>query len=146
MTNPAPGSFAAVLGALGTGLPILLLHLGVALALLAAGVAAYMAITPFHEPRLMRTGNFAAATVLAGSVVALAVPLAVLVATTVATLDLVVWGVVAIIIQLLTFLIVSRLIGRLKPMVEAGQVAGAIPLAAAQLAVALLNAAAMVPT
>ena len=45
MTNPAPGSFAAVLGALGTGLPILLLHLGVALALLAAGVAAYMAIT-----------------------------------------------------------------------------------------------------
>jgi putative membrane protein len=135
-----------VLGALGTGLPLLLLHLGVALVLLAAGVATYLAITPFNEPRLMRTGNVAAATVLAGAVVALAVPLAILVATTVATLDLVVWGVVAILLQLLTFLIVSRLIGQLKPMVEAGQVAGAIPLVAAQLAVALLNAGAMVPT
>jgi putative membrane protein len=144
--SPASDSTApAILEALGSGLPMLLLQFVLVLALLVAGIFIYMAITPFHERELLRNGNPAAATVLGGALVALAVPLAALLATTGALLDILVWGVVAVLLQLLTVAIVSHLFRAMRVMIEAGQVAGAIPLVAAQLSIGLLNAAAMVP-
>jgi putative membrane protein len=144
--NPASDSTgSAILDALGSGLPMLLLQFVLVLALLVAGIFIYMAITPFHERELLRNGNPAAATVLGGALVALAVPLAALLATTGALLDILVWGVVAVLLQLLTVAIVSHLFRAMRVMIEAGQVAGAIPLVAAQLSKGLLNAAAMVP-
>ena len=144
--NPASdGTGSAILGALGSGLPMLLLQFVLVLALLVAGIFIYMAITPFHERELLRNGNPAAATVLGGALVALAVPLAALLATTGALLDILVWGAVAVLLQLLTVAIVSHLFRGMRVMIEAGQVAGAIPLVAAQLSIGLLNAAAMVP-
>lgn len=144
--SPASDSTGSViLDALGSGLPMLLLQFVLVLALLVAGIFIYMAITPFHERELLRNGNPAAATVLGGALVALAVPLAALLATTGALLDILVWGAVAVLLQLLTVAIVSHLFRGMRVMIEAGQVAGAIPLVAAQLSIGLLNAAAMVP-
>jgi putative membrane protein len=105
-----------------------------------------MAVTPFHERELLRNGNAAAATVLGGALVALAIPLAALLATSGVPLDILVWGVVAVLLQLLTVTVVSHLLRGMRAMIEAGQVAAAIPLVAAQLSIGLLNAAAMVPT
>ena len=48
---------------------------------------------------LLRQGNVAAATVLSGAVMALAIPLAALLATTRAVLDILVWGIVAILLN-----------------------------------------------
>jgi putative membrane protein len=135
----------AIFDALGRGLPMLLVQFVLVLALLVAGIFIYMAITPFRERDLVRNGNTAAATVLGGALVALAVPLAALLATTGALLDILVWGVVAVALQLLTVAIVLHLSRGMRMMIEAGQVAGAIPLVAAQLSIGLLNAAAMVP-
>ena len=104
-----------------------------------------MAVTPFSERELVRNSNAAAATVLGGALVALAIPLAALLATTGSFLDILVWGVVAVLLQLLTVAVVSHLLREMRAMVEAGQVAAAIPLVAAQLSIGLLNAAAMVP-
>jgi putative membrane protein len=134
-----------VLAALGQGLPVLLLQFAVVLALLIVGMLVYMAVTPFRERELVQHGNAAAATVLGGALVALAIPLAALLATSGAVLDIVAWGVVAVILQLITVLVVSLLLRGMRTMIEAGQVAAAIPLVAAQLSIALLNAAAMVP-
>lgn len=145
MSPASDGTRSAILDALGSGLPMLLLQFVLVLALLVAGIFIYMAITPFHERELLRNGNPAAATVLGGALVALAVPLAALLATTGALLDILVWGVVAVLLQLLTVAIVSHLFRAMRVMIEAGQVAGAIPLVAAQLSIGLLNAAAMVP-
>ena len=136
---------AAVIGALGSGLPMLLLQFLLVLALLIVGIFIYMAVTPFHERELVRNGNPAAATVLGGALVALAIPLAALLATTGVLLDILVWGVVALLLQLLTVTILSHLLRGMRSMIEAGQIAAAIPLVAAQFAIALLNAAAMVP-
>jgi putative membrane protein len=143
--NTASDSSASILSALGQGLPMLLLQFVLVLALLIVGIAIYMAVTPFRERELLRQGNAAAATVLGGALVALAIPLAALLATTGALLDILVWGVVALLLQLLTVAVVFQLLRGMRTMIEAGQVAGAIPLVAAQLAIALLNAAAMVP-
>jgi putative membrane protein len=146
MSPASDGTGSAILDALGTGLPMLLLQFLLVLALLVAGIFIYMAVTPFHERDLLRNGNPAAATVLGGALVSLAIPLAALLATTGALLDILVWGVVAVLLQLLTVTILLHLLRRMRAMIEAGQVAAAIPLVAAQLSIGLLNAAAMVPT
>ena len=146
MSPPEP-TLAAVLDALGTGLPILLLHLLAAIMLLGIGVRVYMAVTPFRERALIVQGNAAAGIVLGGAVLALATPIAVLLATSFTLLDLLVWGVVALVIQLLTLAAVALLLLRgLRGMIERGNLAAAFALAAAQIAVALLNAAVMVPS
>ena len=145
MNTASDGSGPAIVDALGSGLPLLLVQFLLVLALLVAGIFIYMAVTPFRERELARNGNAAAATVLGGSLVALAIPLAALLATTASFLDILVWGVVAVLLQLLTVAIVSHLLRGMRAMVEAGQVAAAIPLVAAQLSIGLLNAAAMVP-
>ena len=142
MSETLPSTIA---GALGSGLPVLLLQFAICLVLLIVGVAIYTAVTPFRERELLRQGNVAAATVLSGAVVALAIPLAALLATTRTVLDILVWGVVAILLQLVTVVIVCHLLKGLRLRIDDGSLAAALPIAAAQLAIALLNAAGMVP-
>jgi len=132
-----------ILDTLRAGLPVLILQFAVTLALLAVGVVVYMAITPFHEMRLVRQGNTAAGVVLAGTIVSLAIPLAATLATSAYTLDILIWGLVAVIVQLLAFAVGSALIRGLRGMIEAGNAAAAWVLVGMQLAVALLNAGAM---
>ena len=137
---------ASVVDAVGRGLPILLSQLLVTIVLLVVGVLVYTAITPFREHHLIGRGNTAAGIVLAGAIVALAIPLSALLATTAAFLDIVVWGVVALVLQLVTLALVLLVLRRFRAMIESGNIAAALTLAAAQIAVALLNAAAMIPT
>lgn len=125
------------------GLPVLLLQFSVTLALLAVGVACYNAITPFHELGLVREGNTAAGIVLGGNFVSLAIPLAATLATSLVTLDILIWGVVALLLQLLAFFAAARLIPGLRAMIEGNNTAAACMLVGIQVAVALLNAGAM---
>lgn len=132
-------------GALSSGLPGLVLQFLICLALLAVGVLIQGAITPFRERELLRDGNPAAAVLLAGEILGLALPIASLLATTSSYVDILVWGVVAIVIQLGTVTGLLHLLRGTAGRIEAGQVAAAVPIMAGQLAVGLLNAAAMVP-
>jgi len=75
--------------------------------------------------------------------VALAIPLAATLASNVIALDIVLWGLVALVIQLATFIAASALIRGLRGMIEAGNVAAALVLVGLEIAVALLNAGAM---
>lgn len=134
---------SSILETLGTGLPVLALQFTVTLVLLGLGVAIYMMVTPFHERELIRNGNVAAGIVLSGTMVALAIPLAATLATSQVTLDIMLWGVVALAIQLLTFVLAATLIRELRGMIEANNAAAACVLTGIQLAVALLNAGAM---
>lgn len=136
-------TLGTVLGTLQSGLPVLLLQFATTLALLALGVGCYTLVTPFHEWRLIREGNIAAGFVLAGAIVALAIPLAATLATSLVTLDIALWGLVALVLQLLTFAAVALLLPGLRRMIEAGNVAAAFLLIGIQAAVALLNAGAM---
>jgi hypothetical protein len=57
------------------GLPILLIHLTVTTALLIGGVAIYVyAAAPYREIEQIREGNVAAAIVLSGQILAIAIP------------------------------------------------------------------------
>ena len=133
----------SILETLGAGLPVLALQFAVTLALLAIGAMVYMAMTPFHERELIRQGNAAAGLVLAGTLVSLAIALAATLATNSHTLDIVLWGLVALAIQLAAFRLAAAFMPGLREMIEAGNVAAACTLTGIQLAVALLNAGAM---
>lgn len=144
--NPLSTSVpAGIASALGSGLPELLLHFVTVLVLWAIAVGIYTLVTPYHERDLIERGNTAAAIVLAGAIVAIALPLAALLATTGDVIDILVWGVIAVVLQLVTMAMVSLVLRGLKRLVEANNMAAAMIVAAAQIAVALLNAAAMVP-
>jgi putative membrane protein len=144
--NPSdPSLFGGIVNALSAGLPHLLLQFAVAVALLAAGVAIYMLATPFRERELIEEGNTAAGVVLSGAILAMAIPIAATLATSALVLDVVVWGAVAVLLQLLTVVGVSLVFHHLRAMIQHGNVAAALILAGTQLAVALLNAAVMIP-
>jgi len=145
MMDAAPGTFAAILDALGSGLPKLIVQFVTCAVLLAIGVAIYVKVTPFREREMVAHGNAAAGTMLAGATLALAIPLAAMLATSGTFLDVLVWGIVALILQLITLGVVALVMRNFRTMIEGGNIAAAVTLAGAQIAVALLNAAAMVP-
>lgn len=125
------------------GFPVLLLHFAVTLAMLAAGIAIYQLVTPYHEMRLIRGGNTAAAVSFAGAIVGMAIPLAICMATSVSIWDIVIWGVVTLLIQILAYRIGDALLKDLPGRIEAGEVGAAILVVSIKLAVAFLNAAAV---
>src|SRR5262245_63048668 len=96
-------TITTILPRLGSGLSVLLLHLLTTLALLALGALCYMGVTPFRERTLIAAGNTAAGLVLAGTLSALAIPLAAMLATRHVWLESGGWGLVAVILQLVTF-------------------------------------------
>jgi Domain of Unknown Function (DUF350) len=79
--DAAPGSFAAIIDALGSGLPKLIIQFITCAVLLAIGVIIYTRLTPFREREMVVHGNAAAGTMLAGAILALAIPLAAMLAT-----------------------------------------------------------------
>jgi len=145
MQPPPPGSVSAILDAIGSGVPFLLTQLIASIALLAIGAAIYTAVTPFRERVLIAAGNVAGGVVFAGAVIALTLPLAAILATSSRLLDILVWGLFALVLQLVTLGVISFLFRNVRAAIEDGNVAVAVGVAAAQIAVALLNAAAMVP-
>jgi putative membrane protein len=125
------------------GLPILVLQLAVTTAIFCVGLLVYFSLTPYRELQLLREGNVAAAIVLAGEMLALAVALGAMLAHSVSLPDIVLWGFVAIILQLIAAGAVALVLRRLPAAIERGDVAPALVLAAAQISAGILNAAAM---
>ncbi len=132
-----------ILSGLETGLPVLLLHFAATILLFLIGVGAYILVTPLRERELLASDNRAAAIVLGGTMVALAIPLAATLATSSTLLDIVIWGAIALVLQIVTFGAAVLLFRDLQRMIENGNVAVAMILAALQLGIALLNAGAM---
>jgi putative membrane protein len=128
---------------LNSGLPVLLLQFLTTVILLILGISCYIFITPFNERALIAHGNRAAGLVLSGALISIAIPLAATLATTGIWLDIVLWGSVAVVIQLLTFLLFTALFRSFRAAIEADNLAIALVLVGIQLAIAVLNAGAM---
>jgi putative membrane protein len=132
-----------ILDSLVSGLPRLLGHFVAAAAVLAAGMAVYLRLTPFHELELVRAGNLAAAITLSGAVIGLAIPLAATLASSVSIADILVWGAVSALLQAAAFGAANLALRDLPARVERGDTAAAAIAAATQIAVGILNAGAM---
>ena len=125
------------------GLPVLIIHLAVTTGIFVFGLAVYLWVTPYHELQLVRQGNVAAAITGSGAMLALVVPLGATMANSVSVPDILLWGVVAIVLQLIAFAVVAIALRELSQAIERGDIAPALVLAATQLSTGILNAAAM---
>ena len=126
-----------------TGFPVLLLHFAVTTAMLAVGITVYHCITPYHELQLVRGGNTAAAVSISAAIVGMAIPLAICMATSVSVWDIVIWGVVALLIQILAYRVADALLKDLPTRIENGEMGAAILVVGVKLSVAFINAAAI---
>jgi putative membrane protein len=125
------------------GLPAFLTYLVASLALLALFIMIYIWITPYRELTLIREGNVAAAASLSGTILGFVIPLAHSVAQSVNLADMALWGIIALVVQLLVFFAVTRLVPGIARDIPAGKVAPGILLGALSLGTGILNAACM---
>lgn len=124
-------------------LPNFLAYFAAAIVLLAAFVAVYVFITPYDEIRLIRNNNVAAAVSLSGAVLGFAMPIANVIAHSDTLLDLLVWSVIAGMVQLAAWLVARVALPTLKEDIAANRIAPAILVAALSLTIGLINAACM---
>ena len=125
------------------GIGDFLLYFGVALGFEAVFVALYMAVTPHHEAALISRGNSAAAISLGGAVLGFTLPLASAITHSVSLLDMALWSAVALLVQLVVYLLVNLLLRGISHRIEEGNIAAATTLAVASLAIGIINAASM---
>ena len=126
-----------------TMLPSFLSYLVVAMLLLAGFLLIYVKVTPYDEIDLIRKGNVAAAISLSGALLGFAMPVANVIAHSDALLDLTVWGIIAGVIQLLTYLVARLVLPRLAVDIPSGKISEATLLAALSVTIGLINAACM---
>ena len=120
-----------------------LVYLAVSLTLLAVFVAIYIRVTPYREIALIREGNMAASFSLSGSLLGFIVPLASAVQHSVGLADMAIWGLIAMGVQLLTFVAVKLLIPSITQDIPANKGSAGFFLGSLSLGVGLLNAACM---
>ena len=126
------------------GLPSFLFYFATAMGLLALFLVVYVLITPYREFTLIREGNVAAAASLSGAMLGFVLPLASAIAHSVSLLDMVIWGVIALLIQILVYLVARFLLfPDLSRDIPAGRVATGVFLGALSIAIGILNAACM---
>jgi len=124
-------------------LPLYLAFLGTAVVLLAVALAIYLQVTPFHEIRLIRAGNSAAAVSLGGTAIGMAVVLFSAASGTFVVSELAVWGALGLVGQIAVFLVVNLLLPDLKQGLNDNKMGYGILLGALSIAMGILNAGAM---
>ena len=134
----------AVITSLYNGLPIFMLHGGTAILMLIVGAFIYSKITPWNELDLIMEGNTAAAVSFSGAILGIAIPLAAALSSSISIWEIVVWGSVAIILQITVFLILDLVLPNLSEQIKANKIAAGIFIASNKLALALMNAAAVI--
>ena len=125
------------------GLSAFAVYFGVCIGLLVLFAVLYALITPYHELSLIRTGNTAATCSYSGALLGFTIPLASAVTHSVGLLDMIIWGIVALIVQVMTFLIIRLIFPSIVQDIPHDQTAKGIFLGVMSLTVGIINAACM---
>jgi putative membrane protein len=124
-------------------LPDFALFFAGSLALVALYLLIYTLATSHNEFGLIRQNNLAAALSLGLSLIGFALPLSSAIVHSTTIVDLAVWGIVAIVVQLVVYALVRLVLPNLSSRIASGELAAALFLGAASLAAGVINAAAM---
>jgi putative membrane protein len=127
-------------------LPHFLAYFGSAVALAVVFLFLYSMATPHKEFALIREGNAAAATQLTGTFLGFAIPVAVVIGNSVNIPDMLMWGAVAAVVQLVVFVVISRLLFKsISQKITEDCAASGIFVGGIGLGTGILQAACMVP-
>ena len=125
------------------GLPAFAAYFAAAMVLTIAFVIAYTAVTPFHEIDLIRHGNSAAATQIGMGLVGFSIPLASAIYHSANLIDCVIWGIVALVTQLIAYGLARLTVPKLADDIAKAHVAPAIWLGCISIASGIISAACM---
>ena len=124
-------------------LPWFLAYMATAVALTLFYVVVYIWVTPHPEIKLIRENNMAASLAFAGSLIGFCLPLASAITNSLSLVDCAVWGVIALIVQIVIFYLVCLPIPKVSERIEKGEMASGLWLGVVSLAGGILNAASM---
>ena len=116
------------------GLPAFLSFFVLAILLVLLFCRFYSWVTPHDEFALIRANNPAAALAFGGALIGFALPLSSAITNSLSLLDCAVWGAVALIVQVLTFVVLRVAIKQLPERINQGEIATGIFAAAAAIA------------
>jgi len=105
--------------------------------------AIYLRVTPYPELGLVKEGKTAPAVSFGGAVIGFVLPLASAISHSVSFLDMVLWAGVALLVQVLVFLVLRALFSGLVGDIAADRMGPAIVVAVFSTAAGILNAACM---
>ncbi|WP_254795580.1 DUF350 domain-containing protein [Arsukibacterium indicum] len=125
------------------GIPSFLAYFAVAVVLLLLFIRLYTWVTPHDEFALIRANNPAAAIAFGGALVGFAWPLASAITHSMSLLDCAIWGAVALVVQVLTFLVSNAALKQLPQRITQGELAAGIYSAGCSITIGILNAACM---
>jgi putative membrane protein len=125
------------------GIVKFLVYFGAAIVMTALFLIIYVRVTPYREFDLIDHGNVAAAYSLTGALFGFIIPLGSAIIHSANFYDMVLWGMVALVVQLLVFFLVRSLFKGLSSAIQEGVVSKGLFLGALSLAVGMLNAACM---
>ncbi len=117
-----------------------------ALALVVIFLYLYALVTPYDDYKLIfEDNNIAAALGFGGAIIGVSIPLYSALVNSVSYTDFVIWGVIAILIQLIFALVVTRISGKysLESKISQGVVPVGILMAFLSICIGLLNAGSM---
>ena len=126
-----------------SGLPAFLVYFVCASVLVAAYLYVYTWITAYDEFALLKANNTGAAIALGLSMIGFALPLTASIGHSDGILDMTIWGVIALIVQVVVYYVARIAVPKLSERIEAGEIAPAIWLGAASVTAGMLNAASM---
>jgi putative membrane protein len=126
-----------------SGLPAFLIYFVVAAVLVAVYLYIYLWITPHDEFALMRADKPGAAIALGLSMIGFALPLTSSIAHSDNVVDMVIWGLIALAVQIAAYYFARIPIPDLSQRIANGEIAPAIWLGAASVTAGLVNAASM---
>ena len=124
-------------------IPWFLAYFGTALILTLVYMVVYMWVTPHDEIKLIRENNLAASLASVGSLIGFSLPLASAIAHSADLDDCAIWGVIAIIVQIIVFFMVRLPVPKISERIEKGETASGLWLGGASLTGGILNAACM---
>jgi putative membrane protein len=103
----------------------------------------YLWLTPHHELELVRKGDTAAGFAFGGTLIGYALPVAKAVGEAPTGFDLVLWCAIALVVQIAVYFAVRVLVPDLPRRIEDNNMGAGVFLAAASIAMGLINASAM---
>ena len=106
-------------------------------------VVIYTRVTRHNELALIKQNSTAAAIAFSGSLIGFALPLASTMINSVTVVEMVLWGMVALIVQVLVYLLIRLPMPRISERIEADEVAAGIWLGACSIVAGIVNAASM---
>ena len=125
------------------GLPAFLVYFCTAILSMVVYLLVYTRITPHDEFKLIRDNDPAAAIALGLSLLGFTLPLVSAIAHSANIVDCLIWGLVALIVQIIVYYIIKVPVPNLSAKIAAGEMAPAIWLGLSSLAAGALNAACM---